>query len=267
MHPVLVKLGPITIHSYGFLIAIGFLIAVAVIRMLALRSRLDVDRVLDLTFWSLLVGFVGARVLFIITRWDTFMADPASMIRVWEGGLVFFGGPLAVAPFVWWYTRRHRLAFWRTGDVLIPGLVIAHAFGRLGCVAAGCCYGRPTGSSWGLHLPDELVEPEFRGLALHPVQLYEATALAILFLGLLLLHRRKAFDGQIVFVYFMAYPVIRSIVEVFRGDPIRGFVIDGVLSTSQFISILVFVAASVALHLRLKDGSLSPRPGPGGAST
>lgn len=253
MHPVLVELGSLTIHTYGFLIAVGFLVAVAVIKRLALRSQLSVERVLDLTFWSLLVGFIGARLLFVITRLDFFASNPAAIFRVWEGGLVFFGGPLAVIPFVIWYTRRYRMAFWRVGDALIPGLTVAHAFGRLGCLASGCCYGRPTDAPWGIRLHSELVDPEFRGIPLHPTQIYESTAVFLLFLGLLWVFRRKVFDGQVVFTYFMAYPIIRSVIEVFRGDQIRGFVIDGVLSTSQFISLLLFVTATVALWLRLKQ--------------
>src|SRR3989338_2055609 len=128
MHPLLFKIGPVPIHTYGFLIAIGFLIAVSVIRRLSGRAGLPVDRIVGLPFWSLLVGFVGgggggfpgdrivalpfwsllvgfvgARVLFVITRADSFIEDPAGIFRVWEGGLVFLGGPLAVVPFFIWY--------------------------------------------------------------------------------------------------------------------------------------------------------------------
>jgi phosphatidylglycerol:prolipoprotein diacylglycerol transferase len=252
MHPLLIKLGPIPIHTYGFLIAVGFLCAVAVIRRLAARSKLDVERTLDLTFWSLLVGFAGARTLFIITRFSYFMADPIAIFKVWEGGLVFFGGPIAVVPFLIWYVRRYKLPIWKTMDAMVPGLVIAHMFGRFGCLSAGCCYGKPTGSDWGVRLYSDLVDKDHQGIPLHPTQLYEASALFLLFWGLLWVFRRKQFDGQVVLTYFMAYPVIRSIVEIFRGDLIRGFVIDEWLSTSQFISLLVITGATIALVLRLK---------------
>jgi phosphatidylglycerol:prolipoprotein diacylglycerol transferase len=253
MHPLLFKIGSIPVHSYGFLIAIGFLVAVFVIRKLSLRSHLDPERVLDFTFWLLLVGFIGARVLYILTRLDYFESDPAAIFRVWEGGLVFFGGPLACIPFAVWYIKKHGMPLWKTMDVLIPGLVINHAFGRFGCLAAGCCYGKPTGGSWGIKLYSDLVDQDMRGIPLHPTQLYEASALLILFAGLMILFRRKAFDGQIVLTYFIAYPIIRSIIEIFRGDSIRGFVIDDVLSTSQFISILVVIGASIVLAYRLKS--------------
>jgi phosphatidylglycerol:prolipoprotein diacylglycerol transferase len=253
MHPLLFNLGPIPIHTYGFLIAVGFLVCVYVIRKLSERAGLDAERNLDLTFWLLLVGFLGARVLFIITRLSYFAADPMDIFKVWEGGLVFFGGPLACVPFMAWYVRKYKLPTWKTADAMIPGLVIAHMFGRFGCLAAGCCYGKPTGHEWGIRLYSELVEREFQGVPLHPTQLYEASALGILFLGLLYVFKHKRFDGQVVLTYFMAYPVIRSIVEIFRGDLIRGFVIDDVLSTSQFISILVFLGATAVLIHRLRQ--------------
>jgi phosphatidylglycerol:prolipoprotein diacylglycerol transferase len=252
MHPLLFKIGSVPIHTYGFLIAIGFLCAVLVIRKLSMRSGLNVEKTLDFTFWLLLVGFVGARILFIITKFDSFMADPADMFKVWQGGLVFLGGPIACVPFAIWYMKRNQLPLWRTMDVLVPGLVINHMFGRFGCLAAGCCYGKPTGSSFGIRLYSELVDQDLRGIPLHPTQLYEASALFILFLGLLWVFRRKSFDGQVVLTYFIAYPIIRSIIEVFRGDLIRGFVIDGILSTSQFLSLIIFAIATTVLVYRLK---------------
>lgn len=252
MYPVLINLGPIPVHTYGFLIAVGFLVALTVIQRLASAAKLNVDRILDLTFWSLLVGFLGARVLFIITRFEDFFQDPLAIFKVWQGGLVFLGGPIVTIPFIIWYVRKYKLPVWKTLDVLTPGLVIAHVFGRFGCLTAGCCYGKPTGTNFGIRLYSDLVDRSFHGIPLHPTQLYEAGSLFILFLGLLYLSRRKVFDGQIALVYLMSYTVIRSVIEVFRGDSIRGFVIDGILSTSQFLSGLIFMAAFAALIYRVK---------------
>jgi phosphatidylglycerol---prolipoprotein diacylglyceryl transferase len=256
MHPLLFKLGPIPFHTYGFFVAIGFLSAVYVIRKLAEKSKLDVDKVMDLAFWGTLVGFVGARALFVLTRFDTFLADPLSIIKVWEGGLVFFGGPLVVVPFGIWFIKKNKLNVWKTCDVVVPGLTIGHMFGRFGCLSAGCCYGKPTEMPWGIKLYSELVERHLRGVPLHPTQLYEASALLILFVGLLYVFRKKAFDGQVFLTYFMAYPIIRSIVEIYRGDLIRGFIIENWVSTSQFISFLVFLAAAIALKYRLNQVQL-----------
>ncbi|MEK6707032.1 MAG: prolipoprotein diacylglyceryl transferase [Bdellovibrionota bacterium] len=253
MHPLLIKIGPIPIHTYGVLIAIGFLAGIFTARKLAARSGLNVDRFLDFSFWALLIGLIGARALFVITRIESFLLDPVSIFKVWEGGLVFFGGLLAVVPFAWWYFKKYKLPFWKTADVALPGLVIGHFFGRLGCLAAGCCYGKPTGSSFGIRLYSDLVESAYHGITLHPTQLYEAGALLVLFVGMMSVFKRKKFDGQVALTYFLIYPVIRSVIEVFRGDLIRGFVIDNVVSTSQFISALVFVAALVILVVRSRQ--------------
>jgi phosphatidylglycerol:prolipoprotein diacylglycerol transferase len=149
--------------------------------------------------------------------------------------------------------KKHKLNLWKVMDVLVPGLTIAHAFGRFGCLAAGCCYGKPTGTSFGVILNSDLVDRAMQGIRLHPTQLYEASALLILFAGLIWIFKNKKFDGQVVLSYFIAYPIIRSIVEIYRGDIIRGFVVGDWLSTSQFISVLIFGVATVALIKRLRD--------------
>lgn len=249
MYPLLLKLGPISIHTYGLMVALGFFAALSVVRELAPASGLDPERSADTAFWLLVVGFIGARALFVITRFEDFAPDPLSVFKIWEGGLVFFGGPLVAIPWSIWWFKRNKISFWKSIDIYLPALTIAHAMGRLGCLAAGCCYGRPTDLPWGIHLHSELVEPSFRGVSLHPVQLYESAALIVFFLGLLVLHKRRKFDGQVGVTYLLAYPFIRSFIETFRGDSVRGFVIDGMLSTSQFISILFFAAGLWALKV------------------
>lgn len=257
MHPTLLELQlgswRFPLHSYGLMIAIGFLVGISVVKKLSVRNSMDPEQIADLSFWLLMTGFLGARILFIITRIDYFLSNPIEMFKVWEGGLVFFGGLITATAYAFWYFRKHRLNVWKMIDVLSPGVVVAHAFGRIGCLAAGCCYGSPTGQPWGIRLESELVDASLRGIPLHPTQLYESSALFILFAGLMFVSRKKRFDGQVGLTYFMLYPIIRSIIEIFRGDTVRGFVIDGILSTSQFISILVFAAAWWMLALRMRQ--------------
>lgn len=243
----------IPLHTYGFMIAIGFLLGIATVRKLSVRSNMNPDINADLAFWLLMYGFLGARILFIITRFDYFMSNPLDMIKVWEGGLVFFGGLIAATLYAFYYFKKHQLNVWRMLDVLSPGLVIAHAFGRIGCLSAGCCYGRPTDVPWAIKLHSELVDDRLVGVPLHPTQIYESLSLFILYAGLLYIFRTKKFDGQVGLTYFMLYPIIRSIIEIYRGDSIRGFIIEGILSTSQFISILIFAIALVMLMFRLKQ--------------
>lgn len=253
MLPVLFQIGPITLHTYGLMAALGFLFSVRVISYLSIQAKLPHNKMVDFAFYLLLAGFVGARALFVYTRWSSYQNDLLAVFKVWEGGLVFYGGLVTAALWGIWYARRIKLSIWKAMDVLLPGLTLGHAFGRFGCFAAGCCYGRPTDSAFGVRFHSDLVEASLRGIPLHPTQLYEAAALLTLFAGLLWVFRHRKFDGQVGLTYLMAYPIIRSIVEVFRGDLIRGFVVDDVLSTSQFISILVFLAAAIALVVRLKQ--------------
>lgn len=242
------------------MIALGFLSSIAVAKALAKRSGLDVNRVVDLAFCCLVSGFIGARLLYVLTQWSYFSRDLSSIFKFWEGGLVFYGGPLFAFPAGLWFVRRYKMPVWKTADVVIPGLVIAHSLGRLGCLAAGCCYGRPTGSDFGVRLYSELVEARFRGVPLHPTQIYEAFSLGVLFLALLWIYRRRRFDGEVALVYFIVYPLVRSIIEIYRGDEVRGFLIQDWLSTSQFISIFVFVLATaifVVLSGRFRKGAYS----------
>jgi phosphatidylglycerol:prolipoprotein diacylglycerol transferase len=260
MFPLLLKIGPVPIHTYGLMIALGFFAAVATIRKLSPRAGLNPDQMADFAFWFLVVGFLGARALFIFTRWQDFAGDPLAILKIWEGGLVFFGGPLVGIPFALWMLKKNGISGWKGVDVFLPAVTVAHAFGRIGCIAAGCCYGRPTELPWGIRLNSELVDVAHRGIPLHPVQLYESAALLVLFSGLLWLFPRRKFDGQVGLTYLLTYPILRSIIEEFRGDSIRGFVIDGVISTSQFISIVIFATALVFLVIRLRSVSLGPSP-------
>ena len=264
MYPTLLELNlgfiKIPLHTYGLMIAIGFLTAISFVRKLAAKNKVNPDLVSDLSFWLLMYGFVGARILFVITRLDYFMQNPLDIIKVWEGGLVFFGGLIASTAYSVFFFYKHKLSPWTMIDILSPGVVIAHAFGRIGCLGAGCCYGSPTNLPWGIKLNSELVDISLRAVPLHPTQLYESASLFILFAGLAYIGKHKKFAGQVGLTYFMVYPIIRSIIEIFRGDSIRGFLIDGILSTSQFISILVFITAALVLNYRLnKSGAHAKR--------
>ena len=234
----------LAVHTYGFFIAVGFVLGVYLAMREARKIGEDPEKVLDISFWLLVSGLLGSRVIFIIVNWEDYLRDPMAILRVWEGGLVWYGGFLGAVLAAWIYVRRYGLKFWRLADILIPSVSLGHAFGRLGCFSAGCCWGRACADGFllGVHFrhPDALAP---RNVPLHPVQLYEAFGEALIFFILVALRSRKRFDGQVTLMYMTVYPILRSIVEIFRGDRARGFLIEGVLSTSQFISILVLVGA------------------------
>ncbi len=253
MFPVLIRIGPLTIHTYGFLIALAFVVALWLALRQGAREGLPKEKLSDVGFYALFAGIIGSRLVFIATEWQHFAAHPLDMVKIWEGGLVFYGGVIAALPVAVWYAKRSGLPLWQTADIWAPSIAVGHAIGRLGCFCAGCCYGLPTDLPWGVTFtnPETLA---VRGVPLHPTQLYESAAELVNFGILLVIRRHKAFHGQLFWIYVLNYAVIRAVIEVFRGDLERGFILPGV-SLSQGISIAMFAAALAFLYRLRKRGA------------
>lgn len=279
MHPLIFSIGPLDslsdwwhdpfeLHWYAVLIAVGYILGMYLAGRQARRLGKNADVIMDLTFYLLLAGLVGARLLFILVSWRDYLADPLLLFRFWTGGLVFYGGFLGALVFLFWYCQRYKLSLRSTADILIPSVALAHAFGRLGCFMAGCCFGSPTEQPWGIVFPlgsmahssqisNELIHAHEHSLPVHPTQLYEASGELGIYFFLLWLRSRQRFNGQIFLSFLIAYPVLRSIIELFRGDAIRGFVIPDILSTSQFISLLLAIAALLFYFKLLRKTQVS----------
>jgi phosphatidylglycerol:prolipoprotein diacylglycerol transferase len=243
------SLGPLTLHSYGVLLALAFLAGLWVASRQARRAGLDSGRITDMAVYVLIAGLIGAKVLLLVVEWDYYSANTGELLSLFQSGGVFYGGLLGALPVAWWYARRHRLAGWATADVLAPGVAIGQAIGRLGCFAAGCCYGRPGSAPWCLPFRDPYAARTVGtplDVPLHPVQIYESLACFAILGFLLWLAGRKRFPGQVTLAYLSLYAVVRFTIEFFRGDPNRGTVLGGALSTSQFIAVVLFTAAAVA---------------------
>lgn len=264
MHPVLFEIFGFPIHVYGLLIASGFLLAMNLARRQSAREGEDPEQIADLAFLALVAGLIGARIVFIFTKIDEYAANPLEVVMFWRGGLVFYGGFIGAALFVVYFCRKHRLDYFKIVDILIPSLAMAHAFGRFGCLAAGCCFGKPTELPWGIVFPvnsmthsqqvsDGLVAVHDHPLPVHPTQLYEAGAEIALFAILLFFRTRKRFHGQLFLAWLASYSVIRSLIEILRGDTERGLYYG--LSTSQWISLAVAITA-VTLFVVLRKRRL-----------
>lgn len=248
MHPVLIRLGPFTIHTYGFLIAIGFLIGLWLAMRQGKKDGIPVNKILDLGFYMLLAAIVGSRLFFILINFSHYAQNPADIFKIWEGGLVFYGGVLLALPTAIWYMKKNGMGIWKTADIFAPSIAIGHVFGRLGCLAAGCCYGRTAETlPWGIVFTDpECLAPT--NLLLHPTQLYESAGELLNFFILITLRKYKSFNGQLFMMYLILYAILRFIIEFFRGDVARGFLISN-LSVSQGISILMFLAGVAGLMI------------------
>jgi phosphatidylglycerol:prolipoprotein diacylglycerol transferase len=260
VYPELFSIGPITVYSYGVLLAVSYLLGLRLAMWRARRWGLDANRVLDLGIYIIIAALIGAKALLLVVDFDQFRQSPAELLSLARSGGVFYGGLILAVMVAFWYIARHGLPFWTTCDVFAPGIALGHVTGRLGCFAAGCCYGRPTTLPWGITFHNPLAAANVGtplGVALHPTQLYEAGAELLILLLLLGTERRgKPFAGRTFWTYMLLYAISRYIIEFYRGDP-RGEMFG--MSTSQFISI-VLAPLSVAMLVWLsRRGPESPR--------
>lgn len=252
MHPILVKIGPLTIHSYGFFLAVGLMLTIFYTTREAKRVGVDPQQMSDLIFYLAISALLGARLLFIITEFHDFADNPMEVFKVWKGGLVFYGGFIGALLTCIWYVKRHKMPLWKTADVLAPAVALGQSLGRIGCFSAGCCYGRETDVPWAVTFtdPDSLAR---LGVSLHPTQLYESALDLGIFLFLITFKKRKRFDGQLFWLYALLYAIVRLFVEFFRGDP-RGF-LGGFLATSQLIGlVMVPIAIFMLVNLGRRKG-------------
>ena len=255
------NIGPLTLPTYGVLLALAFIAGLWVASRQAKRSGLDANRITDLAVYVLIAGLVGAKVLLVIVEWRYYSTHPGDFFSVLQSGGVFYGGLLAAFPVAWWYVVRHALDGWKTADVLAPGVAIGQAIGRLGCFAAGCCHGRSTHVPWAVTFRDIYAARTVGtpiDVPLHHTQIYESLATGAIFLSLLWLSRRKRFDGQVVLAYVVLYSLARFSIEFFRGDSARGFVLGELLSTSQAIAIVLVLAAGALWPYLVKRHSPIP---------
>jgi phosphatidylglycerol:prolipoprotein diacylglycerol transferase len=257
MYPVLFDLslgrfGQFTVGTYGLFYALAFLVALRLAVVLARREGIDSGRIVDLGIVGLLAGFIGAKLLLYLVDARYYFEHPMEMLQSLRSAGVFYGGLALALGAGLVYVRRHRLPLGTTADIAAPALALGQAIGRLGCLFAGCCYGRACSLPWAVTFHDGRAH-DLTGVpldtALHPTQLYHALAdLLILFVTLWLLRRRR-FPGQVFWTYLLIYSVLRGVVEIWRGDVVRGVFAGGSLSTSQIISIPVAIVSVVMLVL------------------
>ena len=251
MHPILFEIGGFPVYTYGVLLAAAYLLGLQFALVRARARGLDATRVMDLGIWIIISALIGAKLLLLITDFDQFRTSPAELLSLARSGGVFYGGLLLAVAVAFWYIAKHRMPFWTTCDVFAPGIALGHVTGRLGCLAAGCCYGRPTDVPWAITFTNPLAAANVGTplvVPLHPTQLYEAGIELVILIALLATERRgKQFAGRTFWAYIFLYAVSRYVIELYRGDP-RGEVLG--FSTSQFIS-LILAPLSVAMLIWL----------------
>jgi phosphatidylglycerol:prolipoprotein diacylglycerol transferase len=218
MHPILFQLGPLTLYSYGAMLALGAGLGLIVLTRLAAANDLDSNRVSSIALWVLLTAIAGSRLVFVLLEPEAFIRAPWRVFFFWEGGLVFYGGVAAGLITGILLARRWQIPLLSMIDCFGPALALGQAFGRIGCFLAGCCFGLPwEGGVCAVVFtdPHTLAPP---GLELHPTQLYSSAALFVIFGISLLVWRKRRFAGQVFFTYGLLHGVARVIIEQFRGD-------------------------------------------------
>jgi phosphatidylglycerol:prolipoprotein diacylglycerol transferase len=307
LHPNLFQLLGVDAPSYFVFLLSGFLFATAAGTVWARRVGEDPDVIVDLGLAMLLAGGVGARLLHVFADgyfWDYvhLCTDPSRVVwpfdraecvssanggtwdaatglchpsgrdcfawaKFWAGGLTYYGGLIAAVGVAWWVLRRDRFPFWKAADMAAFAIPIGLAFGRLGCLMAGCCFGATCTLPWAVTFPwhSPASEEQFKehllpsakawSLPVHPTQTYESLgSLAIAAICILLVHGRKRYDGQVFAVFLGLYAVMRALLEILRRDD-RGGLLG--LSTSQLIG-LGLLGAAVVIHVT--RGRVRPRP-------
>ena len=261
MYPELFRIGSFPINTYGVFLALAFLSAILITVRLAARDGLPREKIYDLCLWMLLSSLVGSKILMLFTE-PEYRDHPAQLLSLdfLRSGGVFYGGLIGAILAGYLLMRRYNLPWWKTADACAPGIALGNFFGRQGCFAAGCCWGKPTTLPWGVKFTE--LGHEITGVPtdvpLHPTQLYESFAMLTVFFFLFWLHKRRRFSGQVILFYALLYSAIRFCIEFLRDDPrgdLFGLTTLTGLSTSQLISLIVGVGALVILIVRWRKNS------------
>jgi phosphatidylglycerol:prolipoprotein diacylglycerol transferase len=254
VHPVLVKFGSLKIYSYGVFVAIGFLAALWVAGREIRRKGLDRDSFYDMGFWVVIAAVLGSRLFHVLVYWEHYRAAPVEIFKLWNGGLVFYGGFLAAVAVCLCFLRRHKMPFLPVADASSLGIPLGLAFGRIGCSAAGCCYGKFTTLPWAIVFTHPACLAPL-GIPLHPTQIYESLGAFAIFGGLYAARDRFRTPGMLFWTMILLYGVVRSFLEIFRDDP-RGFL--GPFSESQIVSAILILYALVSIVRARTRASASP---------
>jgi phosphatidylglycerol---prolipoprotein diacylglyceryl transferase len=226
-------IGEVTIYSYAFCVAFGSLLTVLYTKWAA-KKYLEILDLPNHFFYNIFIcGFVGGKVFYFLERPMLYFSQPNLLLDNFSGGFVFYGSFVIAIVYVIWYLRKNHIPLLPMLDILAITTLISHSIGRIGCFMAGCCYGLPTSSRFGI------VFPNSNPVSVHPTQLYEAFVLFSIMIGLLILRKIKHFDGQLFILYVGLYALSRVFLELFRGDD-RGYIIQNIISPSQLIALILF---------------------------
>ncbi len=233
MHPTLCALGPLTIYSFGFMLAVAVIVCSFLFGRDAEKAGIPKEVAYDFIFWVAFAGVIGSRIFYILLNLDIFTNDPAEIFKLNNGGLAWQGGLIFATVVAVFYLKKHRLPALKFLDMASPYGALGQSIGRIGCFLNGCCVGKFVW--WGPYFP-------VHDAHLHPTQIYESIGLLGVFFVLKYLNKTGLGEGRVFASYLMLAAVLRFIVQFFRDDH------DPVwfgLSIFQWVCIAVFMAAGI----------------------
>ncbi|MBQ4375428.1 MAG: prolipoprotein diacylglyceryl transferase [Erysipelotrichales bacterium] len=254
MYNDLFTIGPFTVHGYGLMMAIGVLSAIFMTEYNAKKKGIYTEQIFDMAVWAILGGLVISKINYWVTIIPDIIKDPSILLHVMDGW-VLYGGVLGGILAAWLYCRKKGMPFAKLADCAVPGVALAQGFGRIGCFLAGCCYGIPHEGFPHIIFTHSDYAPN--NVALFPSQLVSSGLDFLHFAILMTVLKKSKKDGTVILTYLMCYSIGRFLIEFVRGDLERGSV--GILSTSQFISVFVFLAAlGTILYRKFKKAKTEP---------
>lgn len=263
MLPKVLDLGPITIHTYGLLLAIAFIAGIWIASRNARKAGINPDSIWNLGLIVIFSALVGSKLLLLFSDYRYYsqnIREIFSLSTLRSTG-VYYGGLLLALGSAAWYVVKRRIPAGRLADLSAPGIALGQAIGRMGCLSAGCCYGKPTSMPWGITFTNSYAYENVGvplNIPLHPTQVYESLGAFCLFLFLMWRLSRRHFTGQIILEYLFLYAALRFALEFFRDDD-RGFVLYGLLSTSQFIAVLTVLVSAVVYCILFRRYGKTPQ--------
>jgi phosphatidylglycerol:prolipoprotein diacylglycerol transferase len=263
MYPKLLDLGPVTIHTYGLLLALAFIAGIWIASRNGRKEGIHPDSVWNMGLIIIFSALVGAKILLLISDYGYYSENPREILSLstLRSTGVYYGGLLLALAAACWYLFKKGLPVWTMADISAPGIALGQAIGRIGCLSAGCCYGKPASIPWAVTFTNSYANENVGVplyIPLHPTQLYESIGAFGLFLYLMWRLSKRRVHGVIILEYLILYAVLRFAIEFFRGDD-RGFVLYGLLSTSQFIAILTVLGSAAFYVLLLRRSRADAR--------
>lgn len=256
MHPILVELGRLQIRSYGFMLAVSFLLGIWLAGRRAKKVGIDPQKILDLSVVIIVAAVVGSRLLYVAFHLDQYR-NPLEVFALWQGGATFYGGFLLATAASYWWVQRNGLSFLLVADTLAPSIALGLVFTRIGCFLSGCCYGKPTDGPLGLVFPPDspagaaaAAYAQQMGrdhVALHPTQLYSSLKGLLIFTALMLLQPKLKKRGSTFGLLLVLYGIGRFVIDFFRTYEDSARILFG-LSFNQVISV---VLVGVGIYLLL----------------